>query len=93
VATHLYRIAQEAVNNALKHSGAKKIRLVVARADEGLKLAVQDFGRGFVPEKLPGGSLGLRVMRYRADLIGAKLDLTSIPGQGTAVTCILGKMP
>lgn len=93
VATHLYRIAQEAVNNILKHSGSKKIHLAVARAAGGLKLTIQDFGRGFDVGQVSRSGLGLRVMRYRADLIGAKLDISATPGKGTCVTCLLGRMP
>ncbi|HVU38827.1 MAG TPA: PAS domain-containing protein [Opitutales bacterium] len=93
VATHLYRIAQEAVGNALKHSGTKKMTLSLARAGQGLKLAIQDFGQGFNLRQTPGNGMGLHVMRYRADLIGAELDLTSTPGKGTCITCTLRKTP
>jgi len=89
VATHLYRIAQEAVNNALKHSQTKKINLSLLRARKGLKLTIQDYGRGFAPDKTPGDGMGLRVMRYRAGLIGAELDISARPGKGTTMSCTL----
>jgi PAS domain S-box-containing protein len=90
-ATHLYRIAQEAVNNALKHSGARRILLSLHRYRSRLELRVMDDGRGLNarPSSLDG--VGLRVMRFRADLIGATLDLNSRKGRGTRVCCILRK--
>jgi len=91
VATHLYRIAQEAVNNALKHSKTKKINVSLVQSRQQLVLAVRDDGCGFSHPALNHDGMGLRVMRYRADLIGAKLDITGQSGKGTCVTCTLRK--
>lgn len=82
--THLYRIAQEALHNAIKHSGVKKMTL---RLGPGL-LAVRDEGCGFADDATTRGGRGLDIMRYRAHLIGATLNLRSVPGNGTTVECI-----
>ncbi|MBI3418110.1 MAG: PAS domain S-box protein [Verrucomicrobia bacterium] len=92
-ATHLYRIAQEAVNNALKHGKAKKIRLSLADHGDRVELKVDDDGRGFPMPASRGNGIGLRVMQYRADLIGAALEFDSVPRQGVAITCSLRKRP
>lgn len=91
VATHLYRIAQEAVNNALKHSQAGEILLNLEDTGDLLTLTVRDNGRGAAKSPASGTGMGLRVMKYRADLIGAKLDLDSAPRRGTRVTCAVRK--
>ncbi|MBL9176058.1 MAG: PAS domain-containing protein [Verrucomicrobiales bacterium] len=93
VTTHLYRIAQEAVNNALKHSGATRIRIRLNRGRRGLELEVGDDGRGLADSKRPEDGIGIRVMQFRAELIGASLELSSKPGRGTVVRCILRKLP
>ncbi len=87
VAGHLFRIAQEAVNNALKHSRAKRIILSLARGADGLELSVADNGRGFTPAK--GRGMGLQVMQHRASVIGAELTVETKPGQGTTIRCRL----
>jgi signal transduction histidine kinase len=87
LAGELYRIAQEAVNNAVKHGRAKKITVSMVRDGGGLELSVQDNGRGFPKVLKPG--LGLQVMRHRAGGIGADLTVESKPGRGTLVRCRL----
>jgi two-component system CheB/CheR fusion protein len=88
-ALHLYYIAQEAVQNAVKHGQASTVAISLSRADRRCWLTVQDDGVGF---QLPGGGtgtgMGIRIMRYRALVIGATLDLKSQPGHGTQVTCV-----
>jgi signal transduction histidine kinase len=93
VATHLYRIAQEAVNNALKHGKTKKISVSLTQIKRQMVLTVRDDGCGFTRPALNHDGMGLRVMRYRADLISAKLDITGKPGKGTCVACTLPKTP
>jgi two-component system sensor kinase FixL len=87
-AMHLYYIAQEAVDNALKHSGAKHIVISLEKdGDKKAVLAVSDGGAGIPP--LPGrvtGS-GLQIMRYRADVIGGSLEVRESRGGGTVVAC------
>jgi signal transduction histidine kinase len=83
----LYRIAQEALNNALKHARASQIELTI-RGDEGtVTLQVVDDGRGFDPAQAgDSGGLGLVSMRERAARIDAQLEVRSAPGEGTTVT-------
>jgi PAS domain S-box-containing protein len=84
-AGQLYRIAQEAVNNALKHSRAQRITVGLARSAGGLELSVTDDGRGLGKVVRPG--LGLQVMRHRASVIGAELTVETAPRKGTAIRC------
>jgi signal transduction histidine kinase len=86
-AVHLFRIAQEAVNNAVKHSGATEVLLRLEEKAGALRLEVDDNGGG-LPEGMVRG-LGLRLMYYRASVIGATLTLNSRPGIGLTVRCIL----
>lgn len=86
-ATHLYRIAQEAVNNAVKHSRTDQIIVRLVPSDGTLQLLVEDQGVG-VPAELPrGGGMGLQIMQYRARMIGAALEVRRRPGGGTVVAC------
>jgi len=88
VAIQLYRIAAEAVTNAVKHAHAHRIDIRLARNDGHLVLEVADDGRG-IPEELNSQGSGLRIMRYRAKLIGAELSIRRRAAGGTAVTCSL----
>lgn len=87
LATHLFRIAQEAVSNALRHGRARAIRIALGSEPEALTLRVEDDGVG-IPDLLPEGKgLGLRLMRFRAGAIGGALSVTRTEGGGTVVTC------
>ena len=88
-AGHLYRIAQEAVNNALKHSSAGGIAIRLANDDGYVVLEISDDGRGLSRAKKSGQHIGLRVMRHRANAIGAELTITSVRGKGVVVRCTL----
>jgi signal transduction histidine kinase len=88
VAMHLYRIAQEALNNAIKHSGAKRISVALTEARGMLKMTVTDDGGGFDTRSDSKDGMGLNTMRYRAQLIGAELNISGGPG-GVTVTCLL----
>jgi len=86
-----YRIAQQALNNVLRHAGARRAHLEIAFADQEIKVEVTDDGMGFkVPPNLtdfaPAGHFGLLGMRERADLIGARLEVQSEPGHGTRLS-------
>jgi PAS domain S-box-containing protein len=87
VGTHLYRIAQEAVNNAVKHSGTKYIRLMLNQDGESLELTIEDDGKGFADAQKSPKGMGLDLMRHRASLIGASLDIQSRPKKGSEVKC------
>lgn len=88
-ATHLYRIAQEAVNNAVKHSGAKTVVVRLVHTPGFLRLEIQDDGRGLPPEKIKSSGVGLGVMRHRAQSIGAALRFDIPPTGGLLVCCTL----
>jgi signal transduction histidine kinase len=79
----VFRIAQEALHNALRHAGAYEIRVGIRRRDGLLTLEVRDDGRGFDPDAPRG--LGLDSMRERAGAVGARLNVESAPGTGTRV--------
>jgi len=84
----LYRVAQEALNNVAKHAGASQAMVSLRYQPERVELRVSDDGRGFDPESIPPESLGLGIMRERAEAIGAALKVESQVGQGTWVVVI-----
>ena len=90
LATNLYRIAQEALNNALKHSGAMRIEIKLANTARNLELSVRDFGRG-MPESAPSLGLGLQTMSHRALLIGGRLIVQNAEGGGVRVACSVSR--
>jgi PAS domain S-box-containing protein len=85
-ATHLYRIAQEAVNNAVKHSRAKHLRITLQRRGPRIVLEVADDGIGMDPAADKGG-MGMRTMNYRASVMNGMLQVHSRPGEGTVIRC------
>jgi PAS domain S-box-containing protein len=87
-ALHLYYIVQEAVLNAAKHGNATRIIIALSRNEDRLLLMIKDDGSGFELSGVNHSGMGIRIMRYRARVIGATLDLKSLPGQGTQVTCV-----
>jgi signal transduction histidine kinase len=94
LAGHLYRIAQEAVNNAVKHARATEIVIRLARREGALRLAVEDDGAGLLRGKgAPAEGIGLSVMRHRANAIGATLAVDSRRGGGVSVCCSLPSSP
>jgi PAS domain S-box-containing protein len=88
VATHLYRIAQEAVNNAIRHGKSRDIVIRLKARNGAGTLSIQDDGVGFTtdPAKRPG--MGLSIMNYRADIIGGSLKVQPNDEHGISVTCI-----
>ena len=88
IATHLYRIAQEAVTNAVKHSRARSVRICLRDHAGQLELRVEDNGTGFssAAQKQSKG-MGLHIMAYRARMIGGTLHLKSSRRGGTVVSC------
>ena len=86
-ALYLYRIAQEAINNAVRHAKATRITVDLRTAGERVHLTVQDDGVGIPGPADRGAGLGLKTMRHRAETIGATLDVKRHPAGGTAVTC------
>lgn len=92
VATHLYRIAQEAVNNAVRHAQGTHISISLASDEDSLILRVQDNGIGIDENREQSVGIGLRTMSYRAGLMNAKLDITSNHQDGTIITCTMLNM-
>lgn len=86
VAGHLYRIAQEAVNNAMKHAQARRVDIRLETSAGALVLSVTDDGSG-LSRKSTGVGLGL--MQHRAKMIGAELQIDSKPGAGVSIVCRL----
>ncbi|BCB27565.1 hypothetical protein SKTS_24510 [Sulfurimicrobium lacus] len=85
-ANQIYRIAQEAVNNAVKHGKASHISIELAAPRGKMQLSVHDDGMGFHPYlKGKHSGMGLQIMRYRAKMIGAHLDIESDPGHGSLI--------
>ena len=93
VATHLYRIAQEAVNNALKHAEATLVIVSLGQTGRTVTLQIEDNGRGFPKVKPPNAGIGLEIMRHRANVIGATLETRSINGKGVTIICTLRESP
>jgi len=90
VATNLYRIAQEALNNIVRHSRAKNVLLELRESDGHVELRVEDDGVG-MPSGHPGtgSGMGLHIMDYRARIIGGSLRIESRPGGGSVISCLV----
>jgi two-component system NarL family sensor kinase len=90
VETAVYRVAQEALQNVQKHARSTRVRILLHRRAGGLELSVIDDGLGFEPHDEPDGtSFGLEGMRERAALLGARLEVRSLPGSGTTVRLLV----
>jgi signal transduction histidine kinase len=93
VATHLYRIAQEAVSNAVKHGHAKKIVIRLAESEDKCILTITDDGLGLPETFAKNQGTGLQIMKYRAATIGASLEVRRAGGRGICVSCSFCKQP
>jgi len=91
VAGHLFRIAQEAVRNAIKHSHATTVVITFEENEEGILLEIRDNGRGLSKEEPNPHGMGLQIMKYRASMIDADFELKSDQG-GTMVGCRIKSM-
>ena len=85
LAMHFYYIAQEAVQNAIKHADARHIRIEISRTAKTIYLRISDDGKG-IRETPPSKGMGLQIMRYRARMIGAALKIKSAAGKGTEIS-------
>ena len=88
VARHLFRIAQEAVNNAVKHAGATRLQIKFFREAEAVYLVISDNGKGLPKSGETSRGIGMQVMKHRAGMIGAELSVKSKPGGGVTVLCV-----
>ena len=91
IEVHLFRIAQEALNNIKRHSNATEATIFLEFCDEHLKMTIQDNGKGFIPPKKISSlatydKLGLIGIRERSDFIGGKFRIVSSPGKGTTLS-------
>lgn len=84
----LYRVAQEALNNIAKHARATAVELRLRSGERGVALSINDNGRGFDTSGIGADHFGLRIMRERADSIGARLSVRSRPGAGTCIRVV-----
>jgi len=87
VSTQLFFIAHEAVNNAVKHSSCSHVRIFLSTQKQVVHLKIEDNGHGFSLHSIEHQGMGLRIMRYRASMIGAALEIKST-ASGTSVVCM-----
>lgn len=90
VANHLFRIAQEAVNNAVKHAGGTQIHISLRDTGPAIEMRVTDDGKGFRRHAEQGG-LGLHILKYRAEAMKGTLRIGPIPSGGTGIVCVVPK--
>jgi signal transduction histidine kinase len=82
----LYRVAQEALQNVVKHAKARHVWVALHLAPYAATLAVRDDGRGFEPDQIPADHFGLAIMRERLAAVGGTVNIESQPGEGTTLT-------
>ena len=83
-----YRIAQETLNNVIKHAEATRVDIALLCQPDRVALHIRDDGRGFDPQLIPDGHFGISIMAERARKIGADIQIHSTPGRGTEVSLI-----
>ena len=86
-----YYIAQEALNNTLRHAHAKSVQISLKQTENDIIMEIEDDGVGFDTTKQEGGGIGSRSMRERSEQIGSTLEVHSKPGEGTRVVLKLKK--
>jgi signal transduction histidine kinase len=88
VAEHLYRIAQEAITNAIKHGRAKRLSISVHGTASKIRFAVSDDGVGFDSQRVNVG-MGLEIMRHRVRMLGGLVDIRRARSGGTRIFCVV----
>ena len=88
MASNLYYIAREAINNSIKHGKADEIRILFEKKDRSLVMSITDNGHG-IPADRPAGGMGLKTIEYRARIIGATTRISGAEGGGTCVSITL----
>lgn len=91
MATHLYRITQEAISNAINHGKPDKIKISLSGSKKIITLKVTDDGSGISGDSTEHAGRGLRIMNYRAGLLGANLNITRGKRSGTKITCVINR--
>jgi len=86
---HLYRIAQEATSNAIRHGRARNVIITLDAVGEKTMLTVTDDGAGLPADARTKKGMGLRIMEYRAGMVGATFDIQNLPAGGTRAVCVL----
>lgn len=86
-ATHLYRIAQEAINNARKHGKAQNVEVRLSANSSAMSLSIADDGAGFSKTEKALNGVGISIMRYRANVVGGEFEIEDRPSGGTVVSC------
>src|SRR5881398_3612484 len=86
-ATHLYRIAQEAINNATKHGKARNVEMRLSANSSAMSLSIADDGTGFSKTEKDRNGVGISIMRYRANVVGGEFEIEERPKGGTIVSC------
>ena len=89
ISTHLYRIAQEAINNAIRHGHSKKIEIRLEPLEQQIQMIVTDDGVGCKTISQNKNGMGLRIMAYRAEMMGGIFKIENVPGRGTRVLCLV----
>jgi signal transduction histidine kinase len=84
-ATATFRVIQESLTNVARHAQASRVDIHLERSSEHVLIEVRDNGKGFDPEQLPKGTLGMLGMRERGHMLGGKVTIDSPPGQGVRV--------
>lgn len=88
-ATHLYRIAQEAINNATTHGKAHNVEVRLSANSSAMNLSIADDGRGFSKTGKEKKGVGIGIMRYRANIVGGEFEIEDRPTGGTIVSCMV----
>ncbi|MFH1719057.1 MAG: ATP-binding protein, partial [Planctomycetota bacterium] len=92
VASNLYRIAQEAITNAIKHGKTRNIRIELADENDCVMLRVENDGLDFQEEAGCSKGMGLSIMRYRAEIIDGSLNIGRGADGGTCITCVVSNV-
>ncbi|MCA9170583.1 MAG: sensor histidine kinase [Planctomycetales bacterium] len=85
----IYRVVQECLNNIVRHAGAAHATVELSTTETQVRLRVSDDGCGFDPEQVPSDHFGLQGLRRRVEISGGTVTVTSQPGQGSTVECVL----
>jgi signal transduction histidine kinase len=88
-ATHLYRIAQEAIHNAIRHGEAKRIKVELSESPGTIRLCIRDDGAGISKRRSSAKGMGLKIMEYRARLLGGELGVAEPDVGGTEISCVI----